>query len=346
MVTIDRFGYLPDGQKVLRFTIQNDAGERVELLNYGAMIHAIFTTDRHGRLDDVVLGAPTATELESCSYLGSTIGRCSNRIAHGQFSADGRVFHLEQNLHGHFLHGASDNYARKLFDWRVYSEENTVCFTLQDPGTCGFACTAYAEVEYCFDNASRLIMTTRMVADGTTVLNPTNHAYFDLSCQGDVREHKIQIFAQNYAHRDSQKLPDGGKVSASGSPADFTFPRTLQNAMTEAAHPYFQGKPPRFDEFYILDEEAFSLAAQVEDPASGRMLKLYTDMPCLVLFTAAGRPPYAGKYGRIYEGYCGLCLEPSFVPNAANCPDYKSPVFSKWQPLITKTVYAFSASQV
>lgn len=343
MVTIDRFGYLPDGREVMRFTIQNDAGARVELLNYGAMIHAVYTADRQGRFDDIVLGAPSASELENCSYLGSTIGRCSNRIAHGQFSIDGKAYHLEHNLHGHFLHGGSDNYARKLFDWKVYSDENTVCFTLRDPGACGFACTAFAEVEYRFDSRSRLIMTTRMVADGATVLNPTNHTYFDLSCRGDVRGHRVRVFARNYAHRDSGMLPDGGKTPVCGSPADFTSPRTLQEAMADPLHPYFRGKPPKFDEFYILDEEPFSLAAWIEDPASGRTMKLYTDMPCLVLFTAAGRPPYPGKHGRIYEGYCGLCLEPSFVPNAVNCPDYKSPIFAKWQPLITKTVYEFSA---
>lgn len=344
MVTIDLFGRLPDGREVTRFTIENASGERVELLNYGAMIHAIYVHDRRGQLDDIVLGAPNAKELEICTYLGSTIGRCSNRIANGAFSIGGRQYQLERNFQGHFLHGASDNYAQMLFDWKVFSTENTVCFTHIDSGSCGFGCTAYVEIEYRFSDDSRLTMTTRMVADGDTVFNPTNHTYFDLSCSGDIRGHTVTIYAHSRAARSGANLPNGGSLPVAGTPADFTAPRSLRDAIGNGTDPYFHGKLPKYDEYYLLDQPEYGLAAQVEAPETGRILRLYTDMPCLILFNAAGRAPYIGKHKRVYQGYCGLCLEPSFVPNAVNCPDYISPVFYRGHSLITKTVYAFSSS--
>lgn len=340
MVTCREFGKLPSGEAVHLYHISNCKGECVELLDYGAAIHAICVADREGNLDDIVLGAPEGSDLTKCSVLGSTIGRCANRIAHGRYEVDGTAHQLEQNMRGHFLHGASGNYAKKLFAAVVEEESNTVTFSLVDDGAGGFDCTVWATVSYSFGDDSVLTMTTHMVPDGTTVLNPTNHTYFNLGIS-DIRYLHLKLRANYRVSRDADGLPDGGRIAVHGTSADFTNDRSILDAMEKDPTGYFGGAMPRYDEFYILERKPGLPAAELYCPKNGRMMHIITDMPSMVLFSDGRRSDVPGKNGKIHSGYSAVCLEPGFVPNAVNCPQYDSPIYRKGEVLRSVTKYIF-----
>ena len=331
------------GESIHLYRISNQKGEYVELLDYGATIYSICVADREGKIDDIVLGAPEGSDLKQCKVMGSIIGRCANRIAHGRFEADGKIHQLEQNENGNFLHGASGNYARKMFSASVCEETNSVTFSLKDIGEGGFDCAVQVQVSYSFEDDSILTMTTCMVPEGTTVLNPTNHAYFNLGVS-DVRDLRLTLRAQERVHRDARGLPDGGRIAVEGTPADFTQGRVIREAMETDSTRYFTSAQPRYDEFYIQESNSEQLAAELHCPRNGRIMQIVTDMPSMVLFVSP-RKQTPGKDGKNYEGYCAVCLEPGFVPNAVNCPEYDSPLFRKGEELNTVTKYIFKTDR-
>lgn len=344
MITCREFAACSGGEPVHLYRISNRKGEYVELLDYGAAIHALCVADREGNIDDVVLGAPEGGDLTKCSVMGSVIGRCANRIAHGRYEADGTVYQLECNENGHFLHGASGNYARKVFAAAIDEENNAVTFSYVDRGEGGFDCTVRVQVSYSFGDDSVLTMATHMVPDGTTVLNPTNHAYFNLGVP-DVRALRLTLRAEDRVSRDGAGLPDGGRMAVRGTSADFTAGRTLLDAMEHDPTDYFLDGIPRYDEFYILDKTPGLPAAELYAPENGRVMQISTDMPSMVLFVFPKGQAEPGKNGQNYSGYCAVCLEPGFTPNAVNCPEYDSPLFRAGEALRTVTKYAFKTDR-
>ena len=340
MVTVQDYCLLDEERIVKQYTLENRKGEKIQLLNYGASIQGLFVQDREGVIGDCVLGSPDGEHLTLCTYLGSVIGRCANRIAYGKCTIDGKEYQLETNMRGHFLHGASGNYAKKVFSAEINCENNQVSFFLKDYGEGGFDCSVDVSVEYSFDDESRLTMKTTMVPNGTTVLNPTNHTYFHLG-ETDIRNLGLEIPARYMVTRGEQGLPNGGRRLAKGTPADFSVERTIGEGLAEKSPTYFGDKLPGYDEFYLLDDSERSPAAVLKNYRNGRMMRILTDLPCLVFFANGSRKREAGKNGSIYQGYCGVALEPEFVPNAVNCHEYDSPVFRAGERLVTQTVYEF-----
>lgn len=340
MISCNEFCRLPTGESVNLYQIDNGKGEYVQFLDYGATIHAICVADRDGVIGDVVLGAPEGSDPAQSKIMGSIIGRCANRIAFGRYEADGKTHQLEVGRGGHFLHGASGNYAKKLFTGAIEGE-NSVVFSYLDEGAGGFDCCVAVQVKYTFDDNGVLTMETTMIPEGTTVLNPTNHAYFNLGAE-DVRALELTLRASCRAHRDGENLPDGGKIAVAGTPADFTKPRLIGEAMGSDRGEYFTGKLPGYDEFYLLDQRPGVPAAVLYYPENGRKLTLETDMPSLVVYCDGGRGDCPGKGGQTYRGYCSVCLEPGFMPNAVNCPEYDSPIYRKGERLYSVTRYIFT----
>ncbi len=342
MTKKESFGLLPDGREVSIFTINNAHGEYVQFLDYGASIHALVVKDRNGVLTDTVLGAKDAEGLAAFSYLGATIGRCANRIAHGRCTINGKEVELECNMRGHFLHGASGNYAKKIFDGRIDETTGNVVFYLKDTGEGGFNNNVDVTVTYSFGDDSVLRCTYYMVPEEDTVLNPTNHTYFSLGAH-DSRQLALQVAASRMVSRDEEGIPNGDFWKVEGTPADFTDERLIQDAMGDGSDPYFAGQAPGYDEFYILDKDLTGPAAGAYNPANGIRMSIYTKFPGMVVFVNGARRACEGKNGDFYEGYRSVAIEPGFVPNAVNCPAYDSPVFLKGQALYQTVEYRFSA---
>lgn len=339
MITSDIYGKLRDGREVRRFTIANKKGEYVQIIEYGAILHSIVVQDRTGALDDVCLGCASGERIEDFGRAGRVIGRVANRIKRGRFSIGEKKFKLVCNEGKNFLHGAGDDYGKKL--WTGHIEGESVVLSYYDDSTVGFECGAQARVRYSFDDFSRLTIEYEFTAEGDTVFNPTNHAYFDLSGTGDIRDHDLWIGASNRVHRDAEGIPDGGLVPVQGTAADFTYLRCIREAMKYGGD-YFGDGPVSYDEFYLLDrQESGKPVADLYSYNVGRGMRTYTDMPAMVLYTDPGTKTETGKNGQELGAYCGLCLETGFVPNAVNLPEFASPVFLEGATLKSTTVYEF-----
>ncbi|MCM1296430.1 MAG: galactose mutarotase [Muribaculaceae bacterium] len=338
MVEREFYGRLRGRQPVHSYTITNRKKEFVRLLDYGASIEEIAVLDKDGRIGPVTVTLKT-DGIETNPYLGATIGRCANRIAFGRYRAGGQIVQLERNKDGHFFHGGSGNYAKKLFDSEILAEMNGVRFHLHDTGEGGFPCTAEASVTYSFDDEGRLSILYEMEGADCTVLSPTNHAFFNLSGNGDVREQYLWIASERTASRDAAKIPDGGTAGVKNTTADFSALQRIRDVMDKGG----EGGSGRtvYDEYYLLKGAGFRQAAALFCAETGRMMKVFSDMPCLILFLYPCREEAVGKHGEVYAGYCSVCLETGFVPNAVNFPAYGSPLFPKGRKLVSKTVYQF-----
>ena len=337
MIEKSEFGKLPDGTSVNRYTIRNSAGEFVELLDFGAAIHSVNVKDKRGDIGNVVLGVKEANELAGRSKEGVTIGRCANRIAYGRYAIDGKVTQLETNAGGHFLHGASGNYAFKKFSGETDEANNSICFYLRDKGEGGFDCEVDVQVRFTFSDDHCLEIAYDLLPYGDTVLCPTNHAYFNLSGSGDVQDNDLKINSDSIAAKGNIGIPTGENINVEGLPVDFTSQRTIREAMESDTSGFFARKPAGYDDCFILSKKGFGEAAVLAASDSGRMMRVSTDMPALIVFTP---PPKEAEKG-MATVYRSICLETQFVPNAVNCPAYKSPVYRKGERFLSKTVYEF-----
>ncbi|MHB8127793.1 MAG: aldose epimerase family protein [Mobilitalea sp.] len=342
MIKKEKFGTMSDGREVNLFTLYNSSCEYVQLLDYGASIHSIYVLDKDGKLGDVVLGVDNADELEGRSYEGVTIGRCANRIAYGKFTIDGVETRLECNRGGHFIHGGSGNYANKTFAATMDEAQNCVTFRLVDTGEGGFGCYAEVAVTFTFDDNHELGIQYNIMPHGDTVICPTNHAYINLSGTGDIRDHLLKIYANYFAPKGEIGMPMGDRSQVIGTPLDFIKTRRIGEAMKDDLIGFFSSKPCIYDDSYILDKSGFGLAAELYSGETGRIMHVYTDMPALIAFTPYAKDMDHGKGGVFYTGYCAICLETQYIPNAVNCPQYTSPIFRVNELLHSKTVYVFN----
>ncbi|MDO4343433.1 MAG: hypothetical protein Q4C50_01395 [Eubacteriales bacterium] len=334
MVEVREFGKLEDGRTVHCFRITNQHGEFAEFLDYGAAIHNICTADSKGHCGDIVLHAREAKELKRARE-GFTIGRCANRIAYGRYTADGREYQLETGPDGHYLHGGSGNYARQMFDASACEDENAVYMHFSDPGMGGFDCPVEVNLRFSFDDAHRLTVTYRMCPEGTTLLCPTNHSFFNLD-GGDIRNYQFRIPISRYAPRGELGMPSGKSLPVEETFFDYQNGKKLGDVLKDYVHTLPTGQERlSYDDFYVRNTMDFGLMAEVYAPASGRLMRLYSDMQSLVFCTPG--PRFSGD-----PDYPCFCMEPQYVPNAVNCNGYYAvPLFHAGETLESTTVYEF-----
>ena len=339
MVSTYEYCRLSDGRAVTAYEISNSFGESAVILNYGATIGALRVLDRDGQISDVVLGADPGQDISVTPYVGSLMGRCGNRIANASFQIDGRQFHLKPMEGPHHLHGADGNWARQLFEGQVGRQSVTLRHI--DDGKDGWECPVEAEITYQFDDSHALTLTYQVKALGDTVISPTNHAYFNLNAPQQVLDTQLQIFTDQYAPKSEFHMPDGTIRSVRDTPLDFSQPRTFRQALDAGPKDFFPDYQESFDDFYLVPGNGFRQMAQAYCPANGRQLSIYSDAQTVILYTPVLHTPIQNKGGKRYEGHIAFCLETQFMPNAVNCPEYRSPVFRKGQTMHSKTVYAF-----
>lgn len=346
MIEVTTIGQLTDGRDVKKYTVKNSFGEYVELVDFGAVIHSLCMLDKNGNIGDCVLGCPDVPSMTGRSFKGATIGRCANRIEYGRCVIDGKEYQLDINRGGHFLHGGAGNYASKLFSGKVEEDGRTVTFYLRDTGEGGFNNEVDAYVHFTFDDEHKLTIHYEMTPVGeATVLSPTNHAYFNLADFTDARDHVLTIYASNLAKRGESGVPTGGLDPVKGKPVDFTSPRVIREAMDSDVS-YFPEGRVGYDDFYVLDRERDdNLAAVLYSPKTGRVMKTYTDMQSVILFTPSNCKGSADKSGELAEDYSAVCIETQFVPNAVNVPEFDSPVFKAGEKYDSTTIYAFSVQE-
>jgi galactose mutarotase-like enzyme len=319
------FGHLPSGEVVERLVIGEAPGPVVDLLTLGATVHRLEVTGGDGERRNVVLGHDTvADRLASSDYLGATIGRYANRIAHGRFELAGAEVCVQTHDRGNSLHGGPDGFDRRV--WEVVDHSShAATLRLESPdGDMGFPGTLSAQVRFeVTDGGVRV--THEAKTDATTVVNLTNHSYFNLDGDGagTVDGHRLSVLADSYTPVDATGIPSGDHVPVSGTPFD------LREAVALGAvvrHDHEQIRSVRgIDHNYVVRGEGLRTAAVLESPRTRTVLELRTDQPGLQVYTGnnldgAGR----GRDGRLYRQGDGIALEPQLFPDSPNHPEWPS----------------------
>ena len=342
------------GSAVYRYTLANDSGLRVRILDYGGIIQSLDAPDRSGHEQDIVLGFPTlddyvtenSPEAGGGVYFGALIGRYANRIAKGTFTLDGTTYQVPVNNNGNSLHGGTVGFDKKIWSATEEHGNGTVGLQLQyvsPNGEMGYPGTLTSTVTYTLDEHNRLSISYHATTDAPTVVNLTNHTYWNLAgeASGDVYDQRLTINASRYTPTDSTQIPTGQIAPVAGTPMDFTH-STAIGARINANDPQLltgQG----YDLNWVLNrssDTALSLAAVARDPASGRTLTVLTTQPGVQFYSGNFLTgTLVGTSGHAYRQSDGFALETQHFPDSPNHDNFPSTVLRPGQTYQQQTVY-------
>jgi aldose 1-epimerase len=342
-VTSAPFGHSPQGQAVTLHTLTNKNGMSVSIMDYGATIVKILVPDRTGKLGDVVLGFDKLPPyLHLTTYFGATIGRYANRIAQGQFHLGTTLYQLPRNDGPNSLHGGFRGFDKRLWNLEpVESDIPAVRFSRLSPdGEEGYPGNLFTSVTFSLNDDNELRISYEATTDKVTIINLTNHSYFNLAGGGTILDHVLTLHADSFTPVDAALIPTGEIKSVAGTPWDFLTPTPIGLHLKEAG-----GKPVGYDHNFVLHKGFFSdwsLAAEVYDPKSGRTLKVSTDQSGLQFYTGNLLDgSLIGTNGNVYRQYAGFALETQHFPDSPNRDNFPSTVLSPGDTYKTSTVYAF-----
>ncbi|WP_041597893.1 aldose epimerase family protein [Granulicella tundricola] len=347
-VTTAPFGTLPDGGTVQSYTLTSPQLE-VKLITLGAHITAIQAPDREGHKTDVVLGYDDLAGYlaDKNTYMGSVPGRYANRIGKGQFTLDGKQYQLPLNNNGNTLHGGTTGFDR--YNWTAKQIPSGVEFTVvSKDGDQGFPGTLTAHVRYTLA-ADALKIEYSATTDKDTVLNLTNHTYFNLSGHGEILGEKMMINSDKITPVNSGLIPTGKFMPVAGTPFDFQKPTTIGDRINVTAGPAGQQMvyAGGYDHNFVLKSAAGThLAARVMDPASGRVLTVTTTEPGVQFYTGNFLDgTYKGREGMVFAKHTGFCLETQHFPDSPNQPNFPTTELKPGQTFSSTTTFRFSTEK-
>ncbi len=338
------FGKSPDGQEVMLYTLKNSKGMQVSLTNLGAIIVKLMVPDKAGNVADVVLGFDKAEDYyKNPSFFGAVIGPSANRIGGASFEVDGVNYQLDVNDGPNNLHSHFDKGYHKLL-WTAETTDNSVTFALEDSdGNMGFPGNKKVQVTYTLSEDNALTLHYHGSSDKKTVLNFTNHTYFNLDGHdsGSIEAHELQLNASCYTPVVEGAIPTGEIASVAGTPMDFTAPKVIGKEINED---FEQLKlTGGYDHNWVIDGWNGELKefAVVKAPKSGRVMKAYTNLPGVQFYAGNCIVPQAGKGGVSYDKRFGLCLETQYYPDTVHQPSFPPCIFGEGKDYDSVTVYRF-----
>lgn len=343
-ITKGSFGKTSDGIEIESYTLQNSHGATAKIITFGATLTELLVPDRHGKMGDVVLGFDDLSQYaKKGPYFGATIGRYGNRIAKGHFSLDGKDYQLALNNGPNSLHGGLGGFDHAI--WKAAPKETaagpSVKFTyVSKDGEDNYPGTLTVSVTYTLTNTNELKFDYAAETDKPTVLNITNHSYFNLAGSGDILKHVLYLNADKFTAVDDTLIPTGELKSVAGTPLDFRKPTAIGAHIAEIKD--IGG----YDHNYVLNGKAGTLReiAKVEDPSSGRHMEVWTTEPGVQFYSAIHlNETIVGKGGTKYQKYGALCLETQHYPDSPNHPDFPSTVLRPGAKFTSETIYKFSA---
>ena len=343
--TIERthFGQTKDGQPVELFTLKNRNGLIARITNYGGIVTELHVPDRERNFESVVLGFSSLEPyLAGHPFFGTITGRVANRIAKGRFTLDGKEYKLETNNGPNHLHGGNNGFDKKL--WKAEPVEGRngpalrLTYTSPD-GDAGYPGTLDTTVTYTLTNDDELRIDYEATTDKPTIVNLTNHSYFNLGGEGSgtILDHVLMINADKYTVFDKTQIPTGEIKPVAGTPLDFRKPTPIGARIEQV--------PGGYDHNFVLNGKSgeMKLCARVHDPASGRVMEIRTTEPGVQLYTANGLDgKIKGTSGRPYVKYGAFCLETQHYPDSINHPDFPSVELRPGQTYRSTTVHKFS----
>ena len=334
------------GKDVYLFTLTNKQGNVLKLSSFGARIVWIEVPDREGKKDNITFGFDTFEGMiNGDPYFGSVVGRYANRIAKGKFTLDGVEYTLTLNNGPNSLHGGPGGWHSVVWEGEIVkkSQYPSVKFSYHSPDMEeGYPGNMHVEATYTWTDNNEIIIDYTCTTDKKTVLNITNHAYFNLhgAGNGDILDHELVIKASRFVAVDSTLIPTGELRQVAGTPFDFTTPHTVGERINEPYDQLILGKG--YDHTFVLDNVE-EVDATVYDPLTGRFMEVITDQPGIQFycgnFLNGTRIGYGGKP---YTYRSGLCLETGHFPDSPNHPDFPSTVLNPGETFTSRTVYRFS----
>lgn len=353
-VTMTSFGRLKDGRETTLYSLVNANGVRADVTNYGAIIVRLFTPDRAGRLDDIVLGYNSVEDyVKATPYFGAVVGRYGNRIAHGRFSLDGQTYSLAQNdkpggIPCH-LHGGLAGFDKVLWSAEPVLVGNVPALKLRylsKDGEEGYPGNLDLTVTYTLGNDNSLRIDYLATTDKATPVNVTQHSYFNLKGEGrgDILDHVLTMKASRTTPVDAGLIPTGKFAPVAGTPFDFTTPHAIGERVNTASDEQlkFGGG---YDHNWVLDNQSgdMALAATVFEPMSGRTLEVWTQEPGLQFYCGNFLDgSNIGKSGKPYHFRNGFCLETQHYPDSPNQPNFPNTILRPGAPYRTSTIYKFA----
>jgi aldose 1-epimerase len=343
-ITKQAFGHTVDGTAVDLYTLADDKVE-LRITNYGGIIVSLRAPDRNGKFDDIVLGYDSLDKyIAKTAYFGAIIGRYANRIAHGSFQLDGKTYSIPKNDGDNTLHGGIVGFDKVV--WTAHEIKNGIELTyVSKDGDQGFPGALTTTVRYALDgNALRIEYSA--TTDKDTVLNLTNHSYFNLlgQAKGEVLGHVVKINASRITPVDATLIPTGELKSVEGTPFDFRTPHAIGERIDANDEQLHFGLG--YDENFVLDhpEGQLAEAAEVYEPTTGRILKVLTTETAVQFYTGNHLDgSITGKDGRVYKPRFAFCLETEHYPDSPNHPSFPSTELKPGQKFHSVTVYEFSA---
>ncbi len=344
-VNVTEFGCSRDGRQINLYTITGKGGLTASVTNLGAILVSLKVPDKNGVAEDVVLGFDKAEDYYgNPSFFGATIGPNANRIGNAEYEIDGVHYQLDindndrNNLHSHIDNG----YHKRM--WEVQTDDNSVTFSIEDPGTLGFPGNKKLSVTYTVTDDNELKLHYVGSSDENTILNPTNHSYFNLDGfkAGSIMDHSIQIEADEFTPTDDESIPSGEIASVKGTPMDLTAKvRVGEHIDDDFEQLNFAGG---YDHNFCVRgyDGTLRKVATVWAAKSSRVMEVYSDLPGVQFyagnFIAEGQ---IGKEGAVFNKRYGLCLETQFYPDAIHHKNFVQPIVGPDKSLDTVTIYAF-----
>ncbi len=335
------YGTMPDGKEVELFSITNNNNVTLQVITFGAILQALYTPDKFGRLNDITVGFDSLYgHVNFSDYQGKTVGRYANRLCHSSFNVSGNDVQIEANEKGGNCCHSAGEFSDVVWDAEIVGD-NAVKMTYTSPdGNKGYEGAVTAVVLYTLTDDNKVVIDYDVVADKTTVLNFTNHTYFNLSgsASGDVLDHVLKINADYYTPTDSFSIPTGELRAVKGTAFDFNEPKTIGRDIGENDEQLVMCRG--YDHNFCLSKKDNEPCAEVFEPVSGRTLKAYTDLPGVQLYTGNFLDgTVLGKGGMPMPKHNGFCLETQHYPDTPNHPDFPQCTFKAGEHFISRTIY-------
>lgn len=345
-VVRELFGKTKDGTEVFLYSLANSNGMKAVLTDLGARLVRLYVPDKNGNLRDVVLGNDTVQAYENIeNFYGATVGRNANRIAGAEFCLNGTVYSLAANDNKNNLHSNPNGYHVRVWEANLGDNElgDCVTFSLFSPdGDQGYPGNLEVSVTYTLTEENALMIHYRAVGDQNTIVNLTNHSFFNLNGHesGSIINHQVWMDADYFTKADAESIPTGELVAVKDTPMDFTALRRVGDAIDSDYEAIVFGKG--YDHNWVLNnQEEFELVARAIGDQSGIEMEVYTDLPGMQLYTGNFIDHEAGKDGVIYEKRDGICFETQYFPDAIHHSNFASPVRKAGEEYETTTVYKF-----
>lgn len=339
------FGVVSE-KEITLFSLYNTNDQCVKISNFGGIVHSWDCADKEGNMSDILLGCRDLSGYtERHPYFGAIIGRYANRIANGTFILDDKTYNLEKNLPPHHLHGGKSGFDRKIYDYSIEEAENSTTLKLHTKSAHmeeGYPGNLDVDVHYTFNDDNELVIEYFAQTDTPTVINLTNHCYFNLSggIDENILDHEVKINADHYTEADSTSIPTGRILAVENSILDFRAYRLIRDRIysKDKLIEYTKG----FDHNFVINEHQLNTqVAAVRHHSSGRILEVYTDQPGIQLYTGNWLGSVEGKTGK-YCDYAGLCLETQHFPDSPNHKNFPSTLLLPNDAFYSKTKYKVS----